>query len=183
MSATTSRLLTVEEFAALPPGASRRELVRGEVVETMPPGGIHGVLAALITAALSQWSRQRGGGYVGIESGFVLQQDPATVRAPDVYYVRAERLPETGVPEGFWTIAPDLAVEIVSPSDTADGLHEKVHDYLAAGASAVWVVYPRSRSITVHTPDGLARTYGPEASLESPDLLPGCSLKIEDLFR
>ncbi|MCS6880702.1 MAG: Uma2 family endonuclease [Oscillochloridaceae bacterium] len=182
MSATTSRLLTVEEFAALPPGASRRELVGGEVVETMPPGGIHGILAALITAALSQWSRQRGG-YVGIESGFVLQQDPATVRAPDVYYVRAERLPETGVPEGFWTIAPDLAVEIVSPSDSADGLHEKVRDYLAAGASAVWVVYPRSRSITVHTPDGLARTYGPEASLESPDLLPGFSLKIADLFR
>ncbi len=183
MSATTSPLLTVEEFAALPASIARRELVCGEVVETMPPGGIHGILAALITAALIQWSKQRGGGYVGIESGFVIERDPATVRAPDVYYVRAERIPATGVPEGFWTIAPDLAVEIVSPSDTAEGIHEKVRDYLAAGTAAVWVVYPRSRSITVHTPDGLARTWGPEGSLESPELLPGFSLRIADLFR
>ncbi len=182
MSATTSRLLTVEEFAALPPGASRRELVCGEVVETMPPGRKHGKIALRLGRLLDAWAETHGG-ETGVEAGFILQRDPDTIRSPDVYYVRPERLPEGEVSEGFWTIAPDLAVEIVSPSDTADGLHEKVRDYLAAGASAIWVVYPRSRSITVHTPDGLARTYGPEASLESPDLLPGFSMKIEDLFR
>lgn len=180
MSAT-ARLLTAEEFAALP-GSRRQELVRGEVVDTMPPGGVHGIIAGLIVALLIQWSKQSGGGLVGVESCFIVERNPDVVRSPDVYYVRPERVPEGGAPEGFWTIAPDLAVEVVSPHDTAEEIEEKVSEYLAAGAIAVWVVYPRLRRVVAHTPDGLARTYGPEATLQSPDLLPGFALAIKDLF-
>ncbi|MFQ3662203.1 MAG: Uma2 family endonuclease [Chloroflexaceae bacterium] len=181
MSAATSRLLTINEFAALPAGTARRELVCGEVVETLPPGRKHGRIALKLGRLLDSWAEAHGG-ETGVEAGFILKRDPDTVRSPDVYYVRPERLPEGEVAEGFWTIAPDLAVEIVSPSDTAEGIHEKVRDYLAAGTAAVWVVYPRSRSIIVHTPDGLARTWGPEGSLESPELLPGFRLRIAELF-
>lgn len=180
MSATT-RLLSAEEFFALP-GSRHQELVRGEVVETMPPGRKHGKLALRIGKLIDNWVEQGAGGETGVESGFVLAHDPDLVRSPDVYYVRAERIPEGEVTEGFWTIAPDLAVEIVSPNDTADEVEAKVFEYLAAGTAAVWVVYPRSQRLTVHTPDGLARTYGPEATLTMPDLLPGFSLLIKELF-
>lgn len=182
MIAITARLLTAEEFAALPAGPLRRELVQGKVVETMPPGGLHGIIAARIAAALVQWSAHGDYGLVGVESGFVLARDPDTVRAPDVYYVRRERLPTGEAEEGFWTITPDLAVEIVSPSDTAEELHACVRDYLTAGSAAVWVVYPRSRTLVAHTPDGLARTFGPDSALESPDLLPGLRLEVSELF-
>ncbi len=177
---TATRLLTAEEFAALP-GSRHQELVRGEVVETMPPGRKHGKLALKIGKLIDNWVEQNGG-EAGVESGFILARDPDLVRSPDVYYVRAERLPEGEVSEAFWTIAPDLAVEVVSPSDTADEVEAKVFEYLAAGTAVVWVVYPRSRRVTVHTPDGLARTYGPEATLVSPELLPGFSVPIKDLF-
>lgn len=180
MSATT-RLLTAEEFFALP-GSRHQELVRGEVVDVMPPGGVHGIVAALIAAALIQWSRQGAGGHVGVESGFIVEEGPDTVRGPDVYYVRPERVPEGGAPEGFWRIAPDLAVEVVSPGDTAEEVEAKVFEYLTAGTAAVWVVYPRSQRVTVHTPDGLARTHGPEATLAMPELLPGFSASVKELF-
>ena len=180
MSATT-RLLTAEEFAALP-GSRHQELVRGEVIDLMPPGGVHGEIALTVGMFLKLWAKQGPGGVVGVESGFRVEQEPDTVRGPDVSYVRAERVPPEGVPEGFWQIAPDLAVAVVSPNDTAEEVREKVRAYLAAGTAAVWVVYPRSREVVVHTPDGLARTYGPEATLQLPELLPGFSVTVKEFF-
>ncbi len=180
MSSTTT-LLTAEEFATLP-GSRYQELVGGEIVTTMPPGGMHGILAALIAALLIQWNREVRSGLVGVESGFILAREPDLVRSPDVYYVRAERLPAGEVNEGFWNLPPDLAVEIVSPNDSAEEVTAKVYEYLAAGTAEVWVVYPRLRRVIVHTPDGMARSYDTEAQLRSPILLPGFSLIIKELF-
>jgi Uma2 family endonuclease len=180
MSATT-RLITAEEFFSLP-GSRHQELVRGEVVDGMPPGGKHGRVALRIGKFLDNWAEQGPGGEVGVESGFRVEQEPDTVRGPDVYYVRAERVPEGGAPEGFWDIPPDLAVEVVSPGDTAEEIEIKVGEYLDAGTLAVWVVYPRLRKVIVHTPDGLARTYGPKATLVTPDVLPGFSCPVSAIF-
>jgi Uma2 family endonuclease len=178
---TEIRLLTAEEFAALP-GSRHQELVDGEVVEVMPPGRKHGKLAFRIGKLLDRWAEQIPGGEIGVESGFILGRDPDIVRSPDVYYVRSERIPEGDVSDGFWNIAPDLAIEVVSPHDTAGEVRAKVREYLAAGSAAVWVVYPSTREVIAHTPDGLARAYGPGATLEMPELLPGFSLAISELF-
>lgn len=178
---TAARLITAEEFYAMP-GSRRQELVRGEIVEVMPPGGKHGRVALRIGKYLDNWAEQGPGGEVGVESGFRIEQEPDTVRGPDVYYVRPERVPDGGAPEGFWGIAPDLAVEVVSPGDTAEEVDLKVGEYLAAGTAEVWVVYPRTRRVVAHTPDGLARTYGPDATLASPELLPGFAVAVKDLF-
>ncbi|NNJ13245.1 Uma2 family endonuclease [Chloroflexales bacterium ZM16-3] len=178
---TAVQPLTAEEFAALP-GSRHQELVRGEVVQIMPPGGVHGKVAVSVVMFLGFWARQGSGGIVGVESGFILERDPDLVRGPDAYYVRTERIPAGGIPEGFWPIAPDLAVEVVSPNDTAGEVRAKVREYLAAGTAAVWVVYPSTREVIAHTPDGMARTYGPGETLEMPELLPGFSLAISELF-
>ena len=91
-------------------------------------------------------------------------------------------MPDTGVPEAFWNLAPDLAVEVVSPSEKAGDVREKARDYLAAGTRLVWIVYPRTREVVVHTPDGLARAYGADATLEGFGILPGFSCDVADLF-
>lgn len=182
MTTTAKRLLTAEEFWLLPGDGKHRELVRGEVVEEMPPGGLHGLVAVALAFRLHTWAGGPGG-VVGVESGFMLRRDPDIVRGPDVYYVRPERVPATGVPEGFWQSAPDLAVEVVSPSETAVDVRDKVRDFLEAGTPLVWVVYPLSREVVVHTPDGLARTLGGEAALEHPEVLPGFRCAVADLFK
>ncbi|MBC8077877.1 MAG: Uma2 family endonuclease [Chloroflexales bacterium] len=135
MSATATQLLTAEEFLLLPENGMRRALERGEVEETMPPGGRHGVTVASIGAFLCRWADGRGSGCTGISSGFILARDPDIVRGPDVFYVRAERIPAEGIPEAFWTIAPDLAVEIVSPSETAEDVRA-----IAVGGKIDYVV-------------------------------------------
>jgi Uma2 family endonuclease len=132
MGSVAQRLLTIEEFGRLPEDGMPRELVRGEVVETMPPGGVHGAIAAALATMLRSWANTVGG-YVGVEAGYVLARNPDTVRGADVSYVRADRIPASGVPEAFWPNAPDLAIEIISPGETADEVRAKVRDYLAAG--------------------------------------------------
>jgi Uma2 family endonuclease len=166
----------------MPDNGIRRELVRGEVVETMPPGGLHGVIAGIVIALLYSWSKSGPGGTIAPESGFVLELDPDTVRGPDVSYISADRVQVAGIPLGYWRLAPDLAVEIVSPGDTADEVREKVREYLAAGTRLVWVVYPTTREVISHTPDGLARTFGQDATLESPEVLPGFACAVAELF-
>jgi Uma2 family endonuclease len=182
MSSVTHRLLSAQEFWRLPRAGSHRQLVRGEVIETMPPGGQHGAIAVILVTLLRLWAQRSAGGYVGVEAGYVLGRDPDTVRGPDVSYVRANRIPPSGVPEGFWTLAPDLAVEIVSPSETADEVREKVRDFLSAGTPLVWTIYPRTGEVVAHTADGVARTYSGEDVLEYHDVLPGFSCKAAELF-
>jgi Uma2 family endonuclease len=181
MSTVAQRLLTSEEFGQLPENGTRRELVRGEVVESMPPGAEHGLIAGMLTGMLRAWA-STGGGFVIVEAGYILSRDPDTVRAPDVSYVRANRIVRSDVPKAFWPIAPDLAVEIVSPGETADEVRAKVRDYLAAGTPLVWTIYPRTREVVVHTADGLARAYSDSDVIEHPDVLPGFSCAVGELF-
>ncbi len=179
---TATKLLTAEDFWLLPDSVLRRSLVRGEVVETMPPGGRHGAVAVLFAARLQRWSVEHNAGTVGVEAGFILLRDPDGVRCPDIYFVRADRVPPDGVPEGFWNLAPDLAVEVISPSESAEDVADKVHDYLTAGVPLVWVAYPRRRAVVAHTPDGLARTFRTDDLLAAPDLRPGFSCIVGELF-
>ncbi|MBF6595925.1 MAG: Uma2 family endonuclease [Thermaceae bacterium] len=121
---------------------------------------------------LNGWAKQDRRGCVGVSSGYVLCRAPDTVRGPDVSFMRQERIPESGIPEAFWNLAPDLAVEVVSPSETADEIWEKISDYLAAGTPLVWVIYPRSKQAVVHTPDGIGRALNAEDASSPPPYCP-----------
>jgi Uma2 family endonuclease len=181
MSSVAQRLITVEEFLRLP-DSEHLELVRGEVVKTMPPGKEHGRIALVIGKLLLLWVEQGAGGEAGVESGFTLAHDPDTVRAPDVYYMSAHRIQSDDRSAAFWTVAPDLAVEVISPGETVDEIRQKINDYLAAGTPLVWTVHPRTREVVAYTPDGLARTYSGDDVIEYPDVLPGFSCKVSELF-
>src|SRR6266496_3229822 len=116
----TRMRLTADDLWRMGSGDVRRELVDGEVVEMAPAGGVHGQVTALVASRLLQFVRAQGGGFVVAgDVGFILALvgDPERVRAPDVAFVSATRLPEGRVPERFIRAAPDLAVEVLSPSD------------------------------------------------------------------
>lgn len=182
MSTTAVRLLTAEEFWLLPDNEKRRELVRGEVEETMPTGAEHSGILANFFLALILWAKQAGAGMVSTEAGFILERNPDVVRAPDLYFVRADRLPVGRLPVKFYDFAPDLAVEIISPSETAADVQGKVRDYLAAGTSLVVLAYPRTRSLIVHAADGTGRTYREDEHFTAPAVLPGFSCPVAEIF-
>jgi Uma2 family endonuclease len=116
------------------------------------------------------------------EAGFKLAGDPDTVRGPDVAFVRRERLDSSLGPEGFFHGAPDLAVEIVSPGDTALELRQKIGEYLQAGARLVWVLQPDARTVIVHRPGASPETVGPDDLLDGEDVIPGFTCRAGDLF-
>lgn len=183
---TVSRLvdpgpLTVEEFERLPDEASRIELVRGHVVREPPAGFEHCGIAAQIATCLNTFVRRHTlGKVVTGEPGFVLFDDPPTVRVPDVAFVAKDRLPAD--PRGFARLAPDLAVEIVSPSNTVSEIQDKVIDYLDAGTRLVWVVEPRGRTVTVYRSRDEIRILTVGQEIEGGEVLPGFRIEVSEFF-
>ena len=185
MSTTLPHLITAEEFWLSPQNGKHVELVRGEVristpVEANhgPPGANHGLVAGNVYFALRTWSAGKGH-WVGVESGFRL--NPDTVRGPDVALVLAKNIPTTGVPQEFWEIAPDLAVEVVSSHDTAGEVREKVLDYFAAGTQEIWLVYPATREVVIESRDRTSRAVGGDEVVTSL-LLPGFTSSLASFF-
>ena len=177
----TERLMTAEELYALPDSGEKRELVNGRLRVSEPPGAPHGFVQARLTARLVAAVEAGRLGFVFVESGVVLRHGPDTVRGPDVWFVARERLRD-GMPRAYFEGAPDLAVEVVSPRDAAAEMAEKVESYLDAGARIVWVVYPNTRSVAVHTPDGIVRTLRAGDTLDGGDVIPGFALALAELF-
>lgn len=182
----TRARLTAQDLWRLGEGDVRRELVDGEVVEMAPVGGVHGQVTLRIARKLAEHVETHGGGEVVVgDVGFVLHlpDDPERVRAPDVAFVTTERLPDGRVPQGFPAGAPDLAVEVLSPTDNPVDVQRKVRDYLEGGARLVWVVAPAARAATAYRPDGSARFLREHEALEGEDVLPGLTIRLSDLFR
>lgn len=181
---TTRTLMTAEQFFDLPDEEpDRRDLVEGEVWEMAAASSRHGALGARLAWRIGTYVYAHGLGEVfGAESGFTLARNPDTVLGPDIAFVRGDRIPADGIPEGFWEIAPDLAVEIVSPSDRPKKEAKKVDLYLALGVPLVWVVYPRGRTVVVHRPGVEPMTLHETDTLDGGAVLPGFSCPLAPLW-
>lgn len=180
---TAIQLITADQFLHWPKDGLRHELVKGEV-RTMPPcGGEHGAVEMNLAASLAQHVRSNRLGVVfGGETGFLLARDPDTVRAPDIAFVRQERVPATGIPRTFWPGPPDLAVEVMSPGDTVFEVEEKVHEWLAAGTAMVWVVNPRRRTVTIYRSPTSATILTANDILDGQDVVPGFNCRVTEVF-
>lgn len=180
-----TRLVTADELWAMPGDGERYELVEGSLRARPLAGAVHGVLSIRLLCAVSGHVGEHELGIVfGGGTGFRISRDPDTVRAPDLAFVRCERVPSEGVPEGYWPGVPDLAVEIVSPVETLVDLEEKVSGWLDAGTRQVWVVNPRRRTLTVHRAEATNAPLVLDRGdvLEGADVLPGFRLDLDDLF-
>ena len=188
MAVSTQRsLVSADDLPALSSRLAaegkRTELVRGDLVVMAPAGGRHGHIAHRLSLFIGNHVLEGNLGRVfAAETGFLLTRDPDTVRAPDVAFVAAGRLAEGELPPGFLQMAPDLAVEVVSPSDSPAAVRSKVQDWLEAGTRLVWVVYPDSRSVTVHNQTGQPEELSETDVLSGAPALPEFSVAVRDLF-
>lgn len=181
--ATARAVVTADELDRIPGDGLRRELVDGEVRTMSPAGFRHGVVALRIGSRLEEFVRDHGLGLVvAAETGFRLSRDPDTVRAPDAAFVATTRLPDQDAQARFLDLAPDLAVEVVSPSDRAADVVDKTLAWLAAGTRTVWVVYPVQRIVVVYSHDGTVVQVGRGGEVDGGDVLPGLRLPVADLL-
>jgi Uma2 family endonuclease len=179
-------MLTAEEFLAHPAAQGPSELVRGEIRMMTPAGGRHGVATMTVVGLL--WSHvrpRRLGQCFADNTGFQLHipgERTDTVRAPDVAFVRADRMPPGGVTGGWMQGAPDLAVEVLSPSESTATTAAKRADYLAAGTSLVWIVDPDERTVDVYAGSEAARRLRVGDTLDGAPVLPDFACTVDELF-
>lgn len=178
-----ARLVTADELFWMPDDGLRRELVDGEVRVMTPAGGPHGKVAGRIASRLGPYVEAHGLGEIFIaETGFRLASNPDTVLAPDLSFVRRERLEDMGESEGFISGPPDLAVEVVSPSDSFSDVEEKVSKWLDAGCRVVVVVNPRTRSTFIYRSGADRVQLTADDVLDGGDVVPGWRLPLRELF-
>ncbi|MCP9495573.1 MAG: Uma2 family endonuclease [Pyrinomonadaceae bacterium MAG19_C2-C3] len=181
---TSTALMTAEELLKLPRGVYRYELIEGELIQMSPAGQRHGKHAIRIAAPLAVYVEDNDLGEVfAAETGFLLKRNPDLVRAPDAAFVRKERVDEVGDVDGYFPGAPDLAIEVVSPNDTAFEVEEKVEMWLRFGALAVWVLNSKVRAVTVHRSGNKVTRLTEGDMLEGEDVVPGFSIAVAKLFK
>ena len=180
---TVSDTLTADELLYLQLPGKRTELVRGRLIVSEPPGYQHGLVAFAIAARIGEFVRaNRLGVVLAAETGFKLFSKPDTVRAPDAAYISQDRAPDPP-PLGYADLAPDLAVEVLSPNDRAGDVQSKVSDWLNAGARLVWVIDPELENVTIYRPGMPAEFRRGTGTLDATPVLPGFSLDLDALFR
>ena len=182
MATTNMKLMTAEELLLLREDRQRYELVRG-VLQTRPlMGHLDSYYALNVGSELFMHVEANGlGRTYSSNTGFLLERDPDYVLAPDAAFVRQERVDAVGEERGYFPGAPDLVVEVISPSDRYADVDDKVKEWLNAGALMVVVVNPRDRTVRVHTPVSVI-TLTESDILDGGDVVPGWRLPVADIF-
>ena len=178
----TASPITPDDLLMLP-DHGRYELIDGRLVETNV-SKLSSWIGGELHALLRNYSRGQDLGWVFPSETLYrcFSWKPNQVRKPDVSYFRAERVRSEDWPEGFVVDAPDLVVEVVSPNDLATVLNTKVREYFRAGVRLIWVVYPETRTVSVHRADDTGLTLVEDRNLDGEDVLPGFAVRVGDLF-
>jgi Uma2 family endonuclease len=181
MMAASTGQITWQAFEQLPDGDGwHREVVEGELIVLPPPKSRHSLIATATAEALRPM-KERGIAKVLLEAGYKLSDDPPTWIQPDVSVLRIERARATSGDDCF-VGSPELAVEVVSPSETARDLNRKIDALLAGGSLAVWVIYPEEQEVRVFVPGGTSYIRRINETLTMPELLPDWELPVARHF-
>ncbi len=179
MSTTTTHLMTAEEFANMPDDGVRHELIKGELLTMPVPKFLHGFVVTKLSVLLYNHVNANNLGVVVGESGFHLESGPDTVLGPDVAFVARDRI--GSIPDSFYSGAPDLAVEVLSPSDRRGKVERKTALWLELGARSVWNVNPRKRTVEVFHADGNRWLFHDSDELVD-DTVPGFRVAVSEIF-
>lgn len=184
VSAHSQTTLAIAEDLYQLPDNARVELIRGELIEMLPASFDHAWISQRIGRALGNFAEPDLGAVLGSSAGFILERDPDTFLEPDVSFVRAERIPSDALRKRFPELAPDLVVEVLSPSERMVDVAKKVEIYLATGVQVVWVVDPQRKIVRVHTSGRTARVLRASVGdiLDGGEVLPGFALPLTDIF-
>ena len=179
--AAMERLISAEELFQMP-NLGRCELVRGEINMMSPAGAKHGLIVVNLSSLLDSFVKSHKlGRIMGAETGFIIRRDPDSVRAPDVAFITANRLP-ANLPQGYFDGAPDLAVEVLSPNDRASEVQTKIRDWLEADCRAVWIVDPGTKSVTIYKSTHDIVVLNTADTLADAQLLPGFNASVSEIF-
>lgn len=180
---TAKKLLTAGDLLAMPDDGMRRELVRGELIEMPPAGDNHGFVGSELSWRISAFVNQRGLGKGRMaETGFWIQRQPDTVRAPDYAYISYQRMSRRPQSTGFSEVVPDLVVEVVSPNDSPRYVADKIRMWLDVGVRLALALYPSTEEIVAHHEHGKTEHFGVDNTLTCEPVLPGFSCPVTDIF-
>jgi len=183
MATTLTKLLTADDLLRLYGEGVRGELIRGVLHETMSTGLEHGEIAVNLCAGLRNFVKPRRlGRLVTADVGVWLERDPDTVREPDIAYFSTDTLPPGVRVTGYAEVAPDLVVEIASPSDNPREVNDKAWMWLSYGVRLVWVVQPETRTVDVHAPGRAVVKLDEGDTLDGVDVLPGFTCAVREVF-
>ena len=181
-TAPITKLMTAEDLLAMPDDGYRYELIMGELTKTMSAGFAHSAQAVNIIGSLWTHVGQRNLGRVIGEATFLLETDPDHARIPDGGFVRQERVGSLDEMTGAFHGAPDMAFEVISPTDRLTQVADKVQDWLDHGTRMVVVVNPRNRTVQVHTSDGVVNLTEADM-LDGGDVVPDWTMAVADIFK
>jgi Uma2 family endonuclease len=180
---TIKEKLTAEDLLKIPYDGFRYELIQGELLKMSPAAYTHGKIAMNIGASLHQFVKSNKLGEVCVaETGFKLASEPDTVRAPDVAFIRKERIEKVGILQGFGRGAPDLIVEVTSPSDTFQEVDDKVGDWLDAGVLMVIIINPCKKRVHLYRSKTNVAILDENDEIDGEDVVPGWKIKVSELF-
>jgi Uma2 family endonuclease len=179
--ATEARLYTVVDLEALPDDGNRYELDRGMLITMPPPKREHGLIVNQIAYLVTGHVEANDLGEVAAEIGYQLEQNPDTVRAPEVSFTATARLKI--ISGEYEQTPPDLAVEVASPGNTVSDMNEKIEQYFAAGVRLVWLFFPKTRKIHVYNAANKITVLGEEDFLDGGDVLPGFRVSVHEIFK
>ena len=177
------RSMTAAQLLDLPDGGNRYELVRGELVAMAPAGFLHGVIVDRVGRRIGDYvERHSLGVSVAAETGFQIEHDVDTVRAPDYAFISHERLSGRTPAAGYAEVIPDLVVEVISPHDRQPDVVAKTAMWLDAGVRLVWVIDPAGRTVAAHYEQGTVTKYGAADTLIAEPVLPGFTCPVADIL-
>ena len=180
MATTTRRLATEDDLRAMPEDGNKYELVDGEI-RVSPAGDRHSAIALALAARLLTFVKEHRLGHVmGADAGFRLPG--GNVRSPDASFVATGRFPNDRPTEDWGRLAPDLAVEVISPSDRPRRILDKVGEYLEAGVRLVWVIDPQRPAAVVYRSLTDVREVGIDESLDGEHVVPGFRCRLADVL-
>lgn len=183
LETTVEKPISVEDFYEIAFEGFRGELVEGELKETMPTSILHGIIAGRIAIILGVFVLQNKLGEVlTAETGFRLFVDRKTVRVPDVSFLSNEKLAEIKNVHKFYDGTPDLAVEVISLSETYNDVQGKLEDYLSAGVKMVWIIRPENKTVTTYRTLSDFRMLHEHEELNGEDVLPNFKCNLSDIF-
>jgi len=175
--------MSATDLSLIPDDGFRYELVRGELRKKAPASYDLGRYAGNVASNLGPYVKANKLGVICIaDTGFLISSNPDTVRAPDLAFISQSRIDEIGKVKSFFPGPPNLAVEVISPSDTYSEVQEKVFDWLEAGARMVIVVDPRKRAVTVYRSFTEITVLTENDVLDGGDVVPGWSMPVRDIF-
>lgn len=177
------RLLTADEYLSLPNDGRHTELVRGMVIEMNMPGFEHGDICGTAYFLLREFVADRDlGRVVCNDTGVLTERDPDTVRGADIAYYSYQRLPREKRPKGYPDVAPELIIEVLSPTDRWSDIHRKIGEYLAVGVAVVCVIDPDGRKLHVYEPNHAGFELAADDELTLPKVLPDFRLPLRRFF-